>query len=964
MSLDSVIEYGLAFGEDAVHLQKRERAAAAAAQDRKPAWRHLGSVDFDEPGFREDLARLRAMVSGQDEATALPVILIIPDDQILYTTLSVPPAGDRERAVATALDGLTPYAIEDLAFDWRAGQGDSVRVAAVARQTLIEARDFASQYGFAGEGYRADPEQGNFPGEPVFIFEAAPRARPVIDPGSASVTASALLIEDEEPVPAERADEVPAEAALATDTDQGPAATGIAGADDITLPPDAAEPAVEPVDGPAAAPEAADIAPAAPEAEAVPDSTQPAPSEKPAPVVRHVPPRPASSPHVSAGTPVLNPRARAVHQRAAEARQVKPATVTRVPPAAPAKSTARHHRGLGGLVAMMAALIVGLVLIWAFIGRDERPAQVVATPEPAESPAPAAATDATTDAEPETSGSDLPAPAPAPAPATAQPEAAPEPAPSEAGLDPQEQPATQTAAAPAPAPAPPATEPPANEPPAQVMLADLTPEAARRVLVAASATALTVVTAPAPAPAAPAAPEAAPQSAAAAPVATAPAATAPAAAPAPARVTGSTRPQLSPRRATPQTTVPSSDSAPLVPSSPLPYSATQQSGAPVGSSRPPQRHRPADHSEMRQPQLPAARESASAAEVAPQRGAPLRPPQRPEGSSPELPAAGVETLSDDEARQLRALILDLGHHGLIAARPVPQGYGPQFAEARPKRRPGNMRKVSDAVSPAAVDAALRSASGGSNAGAVTGRSARPAARPASVASTARVSDKAVEKAIAAAVDASPAIANATRLSALPPPRRAGSVAGAAAGAAGAAAAAVASAPASVGPSEAEMAARRKLDEQLQAQAEARIRARAQADAAAEARARAEAEARARAQAEAEERAARARKQEYKPPEIDDEPEVAANLPRGGTTSASVAKSATQSRGMDTGRTTIIGIIGAGKASRALVRLRNGRVVTLRLGDKIDGGTINSIGDGRVTYVKAGRTRELRLLDGR
>lgn len=161
-----------------------------------------------------------------------------------------------------------------------------------------------------------------------------------------------------------------------------------------------------------------------------------------------------------------------------------------------------------------------------------------------------------------------------------------------------------------------------------------------------------------------------------------------------------------------------------------------------------------------------------------------------------------------------------------------------------------------------------------------------------------------------------------------------------------------------------MAARRKLDEQLQAQAEARIRARAQADAAAEARARAEAEARARAQAEAEERAARARKQEYKPPEIDDEPEVAANLPRGGTTSASVAKSATQSRGMDTGRTTIIGIIGAGKASRALVRLRNGRVVTLRLGDKIDGGTINSIGDGRVTYVKAGRTRELRLLDGR
>ncbi len=82
------------------------------------------------------------------------------------------------------------------------------------------------------------------------------------------------------------------------------------------------------------------------------------------------------------------------------------------------------------------------------------------------------------------------------------------------------------------------------------------------------------------------------------------------------------------------------------------------------------------------------------------------------------------------------------------------------------------------------------------------------------------------------------------------------------------------------------------------------------------------------------------------------------------TSASVAQTATQKRGMNPGRTTIIGIIGAGQASRALIRLRNGNVVTVRLGDRIDGGTINSIGDGRLTYVKAGRLYELRMLDGR
>ena len=116
--------------------------------------------------------------------------------------------------------------------------------------------------------------------------------------------------------------------------------------------------------------------------------------------------------------------------------------------------------------------------------------------------------------------------------------------------------------------------------------------------------------------------------------------------------------------------------------------------------------------------------------------------------------------------------------------------------------------------------------------------------------------------------------------------------------------------------------------------------------------------------DSEERAARARRQDYKPPEIDNEPEIAANMARGGTTAASVARAATQSRGIDMGRTTIIGIIGAGQASRALIRLRNGKVVTVRLGDRIDGGTINSIGNGRLTYVKSGQTRELRMLDGR
>ena len=141
-----------------------------------------------------------------------------------------------------------------------------------------------------------------------------------------------------------------------------------------------------------------------------------------------------------------------------------------------------------------------------------------------------------------------------------------------------------------------------------------------------------------------------------------------------------------------------------------------------------------------------------------------------------------------------------------------------------------------------------------------------------------------------------------------------------------------------------------------------MRARAAADARIEAQQRAAAEARARAQAAAEERAAAARRQPVVPTESDNEPDAAGPV-GGGTTSRTVAGNATL-RGIDLNRTTLIGVIGAGPASRGLIRLRNGRIVTVRLGDRIDGGPITSIGNGAVTYVKGGRPYQLRILDGR
>ncbi|SMO61772.1 hypothetical protein [Paracoccus laeviglucosivorans] len=1008
MSLDSVTEYALSFSGDAVHLQQRQRASAVGTQARQQAWRHLGSVDFDEPSFRDALARLRVMATGEEGDDPLPVTMVIPDDQILYTTLTVAPSVDRQHAVGRALDGLTPYAIDELSFDWQ-GDGDTVRVAAVARQTLREARDFAAQYGFQGDAYCADPNEELFPGEPVFVLDPPARARPVVDPALAGVTAAELMFKDDpapEPAPA------PAEAKA-----DDPVTPAEVKAEDLELPSEQAEQAAD-----AALPETASDTAKEPATETA-FSADPVADDRTqaAPVVRH-PPVAGAAP-----SPEMNPRARAIHERAAEARQSRSAGAA--PAAPPHRVAAGYRGGLAGLVGMLAALVVGLVLIWAFVVPDRQSAQIVAASE--NQPAPAAQTPAAPVED---------APAPEAELATDPVETAPiEPA--EQAALPDTSPA-QVEADPVALPDPVEEFADENLAPPAPPISALTEAEARRVVVAAAAVAAAVVPPPgsraqsvlpvtaepapepAPAPIAAAVPAPAPvvqrpatatpaaspapraatapvataaaSTAAQRPVATRPAATAPRA-PQSQRLTSSARPQLAPRRSTPQTSEPRVDAAPRLPQNPLPYTASQRSSQPVRSARPPARNRAvAVEAAVQEAVREAPRAAATPAATQTTTRGSARPPQRPEGSAPDLIQPEGDGLAPDDHALLDLLRRDLSRLG--PADPAFDGDAAsvQLADARPVPRPARGGTASDAVSPSAVQNALRSATAappdrpapGPETAAAPARdpggllrgSARPNLRPQS--GGAGVSAGAVESAVAAAVEAAPASPGGVRLSALrsspPPPRRSDAAPATAqtsdrpdpapesatAPEARPEVPAAATAAAAQGPSEAEIAARRALDEQLQSQAEARIRARAQADAAAEAQARAQAEARARAQAEAEERTARARRQDYKPPEIDNEPEIAANTLRGGTTAANVAKSATQSRAMNTSRTTIIGIIGAGDASRALIRLRNGKIVTVRLGDRIDGGTINSIGDGKLTYVKSGQQRELRMLDGR
>lgn len=367
----------------------------------------------------------------------------------------------------------------------------------------------------------------------------------------------------------------------------------------------------------------------------------------------------------------------------------------------------------------------------------------------------------------------------------------------------------------------------------------------------------------------------------------------------------------------------------------------------------------------------------------------------------------------------RALISDYraqAGYRQMAFLPARDPMAPRFADARPSKRPAGKKTATDAIDSAAIEAAVKSADqpakksskaaakpktaaaapatiaagrpknrpagkgGATQTASNPSASAKSASRSASTAPSQRPAHaSAVETAIADAVKESTATPGAVSLASLRSsdipvarPQRSGkSSAPVIDDDAQKIALAAASRPTTqipspipstpAAPSATAAAPAPPVAEPSSDGIGAASEAKAAADLQREAQERAAAEARARAQAAAEEAAAKARNEVYRPPEVDDEPDVRTTSARG-QTGGVVAKNATVG-GIDTNATQVIGVIGAGRASRGLIRLRNGKVVTVRLGDRIDGGAITSIGKGRINYAKGGRQYSLPMLNG-
>ncbi len=131
-------------------------------------WVRIGRASLDDPSLGDQLAGMKVLAQARAPEGFISK-LILPNSQILYFSMEAPgpDQASRRARIQEALAGRTPYAVEDLVFDF-SRQGDQVKVAVVARETLEEAEGFAEAYGFCPAGFVAIPEGEHFAGEPFF----------------------------------------------------------------------------------------------------------------------------------------------------------------------------------------------------------------------------------------------------------------------------------------------------------------------------------------------------------------------------------------------------------------------------------------------------------------------------------------------------------------------------------------------------------------------------------------------------------------------------------------------------------------------------------------------------------------------------------------------------------------------------------------------------------------------------
>ncbi|WP_299736092.1 hypothetical protein [uncultured Roseobacter sp.] len=185
-------------------------------------WRLVGEVSPEAKELISELAMLRKTASSL-APDGVRCKLVIPNGQIRYLSIDTPDmdiAACRDAARA-ALEGATPYAVDDLAFDI-SQDGDRTHVAAVAQETLDEAETFAEEHRFHPVSFVAIPDHNPFLGEPYFGPSKAARTllesgQSVEPDGVAIVVIGDVTVPEGPVVEPAAAETTPADAAHVTD---------------------------------------------------------------------------------------------------------------------------------------------------------------------------------------------------------------------------------------------------------------------------------------------------------------------------------------------------------------------------------------------------------------------------------------------------------------------------------------------------------------------------------------------------------------------------------------------------------------------------------------------------------------------------------------------------------------------------------------------------------------------------
>lgn len=157
-------------------------------------WHLVGETAIDAPDLSGALAQLRADAALLDPSE-MRCKLLIPNAQIKYVKLET--AQTELHDVMAALEGATPYAVDELVVDFDRNGGRTY-VAAVARETLQEAEAFATEHGFAPVAFAAVAEPMTFKSEVFFGPATAGKTGPPVtrDPVPVVQTGIAVIPPD------------------------------------------------------------------------------------------------------------------------------------------------------------------------------------------------------------------------------------------------------------------------------------------------------------------------------------------------------------------------------------------------------------------------------------------------------------------------------------------------------------------------------------------------------------------------------------------------------------------------------------------------------------------------------------------------------------------------------------------------------------------------------------------------